>query len=300
MGPFDDAWAEAVASSLWPRRLVEAVRIDPAALASARAIRTLRGWRQALSGDDPDAAREARDGLRRVAAALAEPVERDAPRAREIIRPLESDRPSPGASPIRPEPMALARSRPLDEAATPNGDAYGPGGPHDAELELTSAEPEQEGTQVIREAAILEQKRLDGGPIQLPGLEGADGPGPSQRPPAAASQVRVLAALLRPLAEELVPLPHQRRPRRFWARWREVAGDRGVRREVVEALLARVGDVETLLSELIAEVQGTDSGSVARHLRSFEELRAPEVQDDGEAARDRPPEPRAPLPKPRQ
>jgi hypothetical protein len=75
-----------------------------------------------------------------------------------------------------------------------------------------------------------------------------------------------LAATLRPLAEEIVPLPHQRRPRRFWARWREVAGDRGVRRDFVEALLRDVDTVEALLSELIGEVQGVDPGSVAEHL----------------------------------
>jgi hypothetical protein len=82
------------------------------------------------------------------------------------------------------------------------------------------------------------------------------------RPRAAMQQVRTLYAVVSPLCEELIPLSVERRSRRFWARWREVAGDRGVRREFVEDLLQSAHDVRTLACELIAEVQTVDVKSV--------------------------------------
>lgn len=82
------------------------------------------------------------------------------------------------------------------------------------------------------------------------------------RPRAAMQQVRALYAVVSPLCEELIPLSVERRSRRFWARWREVAGDRGVRREFVEDLLQSAHDVRTLACELIAEVQTVDVKSV--------------------------------------
>lgn len=69
-------------------------------------------------------------------------------------------------------------------------------------------------------------------------------------------------APLWPFAEELVPLSYERRARRFWARWREVAGDRGVRRDVVEELLRTATDTRTLVCELIAEAHQVDVRSV--------------------------------------
>ena len=74
--------------------------------------------------------------------------------------------------------------------------------------------------------------------------------------------VRSLYGLLMPFASELIPLSIERRSRRFWARWREVAGDRGVRREFVEDLLRSASDKRTLVCELIAEVQSVDVKSV--------------------------------------
>lgn len=88
--------------------------------------------------------------------------------------------------------------------------------------------------------------------------------GHAQQSKARASIVRVRAlyfAIL-PLCTELIPLSGERRSRRFWSLWREASGDRGVRRDVVERVLAHSRDVRTLASELIAEVQAVDVESV--------------------------------------
>ncbi len=90
-----------------------------------------------------------------------------------------------------------------------------------------------------------------------------------ERPPAAATQVRAMAATLAPLVLELMPLPPPRRARRFWARWREVVGDLGVRRDVVEDLLESASSPEHLLAELIAETQAVNVQSVHFHLTQF-------------------------------
>ena len=90
------------------------------------------------------------------------------------------------------------------------------------------------------------------------------GRGPSNvRPRAAMHHVKALHAVLMPFAEELVPLGFERRSRRFWARWREVAGDHGVRRPFVEDLLRTASDARTMVCELIAEVHSVDPASVA-------------------------------------
>jgi hypothetical protein len=82
------------------------------------------------------------------------------------------------------------------------------------------------------------------------------------RPRAAMQNVKALHAVVLPFCEELIPLSVERRSRRFWARWREIAGDRGVRREFVEELLQSANDTRTLVCELIAEVQNVDVKSV--------------------------------------
>ena len=82
------------------------------------------------------------------------------------------------------------------------------------------------------------------------------------RPRASMQHVLPRYALLKPFVEELLPLPVERRSRRFWARWREVAGERGARREVVEQLLETTHEVRALLCELIAEVEQAELKSV--------------------------------------
>ncbi len=75
-------------------------------------------------------------------------------------------------------------------------------------------------------------------------------------------RVRALYGAILPLCTELIPLSAERRSRRFWSLWREASGDRGVRRDVVERVLAHSRDIRTLASELIAEVQAVDVESV--------------------------------------
>ena len=82
------------------------------------------------------------------------------------------------------------------------------------------------------------------------------------KPRAAIAQVRALYSAVIGFCEELIPLSYERRARRFWAHWREVSGDRGVRRELVEELLKTSNDAASLVSGLIAEVQNVDLESV--------------------------------------
>jgi len=90
------------------------------------------------------------------------------------------------------------------------------------------------------------------------------------RPRAAMQQVKALHTVVMPLCEELIPLSVERRSRRFWARWREVAGDRGVRRDFIEDLLQSANDVRTMVCELIAEVQTVDVKSVYTLVQKIE------------------------------
>ncbi|MEO1334840.1 MAG: hypothetical protein AAFV29_04320, partial [Myxococcota bacterium] len=93
------------------------------------------------------------------------------------------------------------------------------------------------------------------------------------RPRASMHHVRSLYAALLPFAEELIPLAYERRSRRFWARWREVAGNRGVRRPFVEDLLREAKDTRSLICALISEVQSVDLASV---VELVDRLEAPE------------------------
>ncbi|MFO0725566.1 MAG: hypothetical protein U1E65_17415 [Myxococcota bacterium] len=94
--------------------------------------------------------------------------------------------------------------------------------------------------------------------------------GPAPKPRASIVRVRALYTAILPLCRELLPLPYERRSRRFWSLWRETSGDRGVRREVVEEILKRTGDLHGLAGALIAEVQGVDAESVHLLLQRIE------------------------------
>src|SRR5262249_42375925 len=107
-------------------------------------------------------------------------------------------------------------------------------------------------------------------PARAPSVSRRSTRHPSVRPRAAMQQVQAMYVLLLPLCLELIPLPVERRSRRFWARWREVAGDRGVRREVLEALLRSARDPRTLLCGLIAEMLSVDLGSVEALVQRLE------------------------------
>jgi hypothetical protein len=123
-------------------------------------------------------------------------------------------------------------------------------------------------------------------PMELPDRRGSLAPKPgvirrrstksrrlqsSPRPRAAMHHVRALYYVLMPFAGELIPLGYERRSRRFWGRWREVAGDRGVRREFIEDLLRAANDARTLVCELIAEVQSVDVRSVYALVEKLEQ-----------------------------
>lgn len=109
----------------------------------------------------------------------------------------------------------------------------------------------------------------------------------SRRPRAAMHHVRSLYNVLMPFAEELIPLAFERRSRRFWARWREVAGEHGVRRPFVEELLRTATDPQVMVAELIAEIHSVDPGSVSALI---DRLEAP-----GPASDPRPVRPRSAL-----
>jgi hypothetical protein len=99
-----------------------------------------------------------------------------------------------------------------------------------------------------------------------------------RRPRASQVQVRTLYTAISSLCRELLPLAPERRSRRFWSYWRDVSGDRGVRREFVEALLRRTDDFRELTSELIAEALGVDLGSVRSVVEKLE-AHSGEIED---------------------
>ena len=123
------------------------------------------------------------------------------------------------------------------------------------------------------EKAVLEHISVPPEPEQIPSrlapkpgvLRRRPGRPPStvRRPRASMHHVRSLYTALMPFAEELVPLAFERRSRRFWARWREVAGDHGVRRHFVEDLLRTATDAKAMVCELIGEVHSVDPESVS-------------------------------------
>ena len=87
---------------------------------------------------------------------------------------------------------------------------------------------------------------------------------------AATSQVHALYSALWPLSRELIPLPYERRSRRFWARWREVTGDRGIHPDYVEQLLQSADDAQQLVAALIAELQSAQYQSVYTLISEFD------------------------------
>lgn len=309
MAGFDQGWAELVPEPQWPSSLLEAVRTDLGVLGLPRSIETLRRW-QAEAPTQP----EARDWLAALARVLQEPPAGPEPadvptrhasrlggaRPREVLRPLgESEAPSEDNTDPRTQVVPGTA-----EAEEPPTRTFG-------RLPPPVPETTSPATQILNEAAILsEMPALGISPSPIAAAEDEEpataamvlpsvaNPDPSiddpttsppipasVRPPAAEARVRALAATLQPLAEELVPLPPPRRARRFWARWREVAGDRGVRRDFVEALLDRVSERDELLAELIAEVQSADLESVRAHLQGLDEdfRAAPEPEPEARA-----------------
>ena len=141
------------------------------------------------------------------------------------------------------------------------------------------------------ERAVLEQKpalpalvqpkpRKPSRPAPAPTpRQGGLGRPSALRPRAAMHQVQGLYSALMPFAQELIPLAFERRSRRFWARWREVAGDHGVRRPVIEELLRTSTDAKYLVCELIAEAHSVDPASVAVLVEKLGATSNPDTSD---------------------
>lgn len=175
-------------------------------------------------------------------------VTQDTPKYREAQRPSTTTKePSNPAVPLSaPKPYAAQR---LKVAAKPSLD-----------LALDNPPEAQKTQPPVDSSSNPPDSVLASEPPKTPEI----------RPPAAAAQVEAMASTLIPLVEELIPLARPRRSRRFWARWREVAGDLGVRRTFVENLLSTVDAPIKMLAELIAEAQGVDTQSVIEHLDHLE------------------------------
>lgn len=106
MPGFDDSWAEGVSARGWPSALARAVRADPRALATQRAVASLRAWRRAPSGS------QERGWLEAVAEALVALPGRSRPES-PVALPGRS-RPE---SPVDPRPSP-DEPRPVDEPPT--------------------------------------------------------------------------------------------------------------------------------------------------------------------------------------
>lgn len=253
MPGFDDVWAETIPAARWPSALLDAVRVDVGALGLKRSIATLRAWQH-----DAATSPEARDWLDALARALVE----------SGTAPLSSDLeldPLPATPPFGQRPREVVR--PFPDGASEETT--------DPRTHAVTAVGSSAGTQLIKDASILsiEEEEPETAAMTIP-PQVSEAPGDA-RPPASEERVRTLAASLKPLVDELIPLPPPRRPRRFWAHWREVAGDRGVRRDFVETLLGRAETARELLAELIAEIEVSDIESVEGYLATIEAERTP-------------------------
>lgn len=223
---------DSAAPDLWPETLQRALATDIGALASPRVISTLRAWRSIAEGASHlPAVAQARARLAAVAKAIAPDAE-DGTITDTAIRTIPKPR-GPSVSSASGEATVWAWSaRPAPRA-------------------------DEEPTSPPVSASFREEHPTDGNPRP-------------PKPRASIVRVRALYTAILPLCAELIPLSVERRSRRFWSLWREASGDRGVRREVVEAVLAKSRDVRTLASELIAEVQAVDLDSVRAMIERVE------------------------------
>lgn len=153
--------------------------------------------------------------------------------------------PPPPPTPPTPPPSSVVGLPPVAPSSGSGGAA-----PASASSSAPSGAPGSTGRRLPPKPGVIRRSTIPPPPSK------------EERPRASMIQVRALYGAILPLCRELVPLGFERRSRRFWAHWREVSGDRGVRRDVVEELLGSARDVRTLVSGLIAEVQSVDPASV--------------------------------------
>lgn len=237
-GQLPPGWDNPISDEDWPTALLRALRQDVGAIASPRAIATLRQWQAALDSPDLERRREAQRRLSAVGAALLQP-------------PAALDDTDDNAFTVDafPAPVSPRFAAHEDHPAQP--------------VRLDSAAAAILSSPAVAEdysAANLDDEAGTVDAVQRAAVASAVH---AERPRAAMHHVRSLYATLKPFADELMPLAFERRSRRFWARWREVAGDYGVRRPFVEELLRTSDDANALVCALIAEVQAVDPASVA-------------------------------------
>ncbi|MBI2377628.1 MAG: hypothetical protein HYV07_26740 [Deltaproteobacteria bacterium] len=287
-----EGWDSEIPDEKWADAVPVAIRIDIRALGSRRVISTLARLRADLTGGDDARARAARLRLMEIGRALlggsgdlapfiaaepgidqtvaawsADPPSADSVRARSAIdatiapadmlpKPETSPRPravlrAKGKTGAAPEPP-LARTSDLPantieairllEAALDVEDAQRAVKSKSARAPDSSAEQEPATATYTLDAAISKAAPV--------------------HPPVSRAQVTTLYGGIAALCAELVPLSYERRQRRFWARWREVSGDRGVRRKVADELLRRCTDFVSLVSGLVTEVLDADPDAV--------------------------------------
>ena len=320
-----DDWDKPIPDALWPETLLSAIRHDIGALTSPRVIETLNQWREDLSSPDRATQREARRRLRAAGEAMLgtpqlpdDPVSQD---NSDIFTVEAFPKPPPTrALPKQPEPRhsksrvsfispAFAENEPptthIPLPAIGVDDA-----PHVADSEGTvdamppearaarATEndkptthlpwPEGEPPAVSHPAVSQKDPVARHRPVAKPATERPSvRPTSRPRPRAAMHHVRSLYSVLMPFAEELIPLAFERRSRRFWARWREVAGDHGVRRAFIESLLRTSTDAKGMVCDLIAEVHSVDRDSVAQLVDRMDGSKQPSVLPVAEAGRAR-------------
>ena len=291
-------------------RWTRSIQRDVRALGSPEILDALATWRAALAGPEGPDRDAARDALERVARALLEVEITDArvpalsqdgaPEVTEALdlrrRPLEDDDATGEATPEARAPVRPTSAAGVPPAVVPEGGFdeipthASPVDPLLAELVRGRADaplpPPREARPEAPRAGdpLVRVEGLRRGPPPLPreAREVAEPP----RPRASIIVVRALHQAIAPLCRELVPLEPERRVRRFWSLWREVSGDRGIRREAAEQLLRRATDVRQLAADLIAEVQGVDRDSVLQLLERLDaEAEPPRPAPTDERAR---------------
>jgi hypothetical protein len=303
----EEGWDEAFSEAVWPEALIAAVRRDAGALGSRRAIATVRAWQADARGSDPQRQKSALEWLSLLGEALASPDPSEVT-VSKVPEPTRAGRLVDTDALVRAHHLDLSSLEDHEEGVTDalvHGQllAFQNPPPEDSfESAIVPAAPvpqpppipasfldEDPKTPTPRSEArpppLPEKRKSEPPPLprseseprpkRLPPKPGkvrrsTVEPSAPRRPRASLVQVRPLYHAIAPLCRELLPLSPERRSRRFWSYWRDVSGDRGVRREFVEELLRKSHDFTELVSELIAEAQAVDPHSVRTILEKLE------------------------------
>jgi hypothetical protein len=279
-------------------RWIGAIQRDVRALAAPEILDALAGWRAALVGPEGPARESARAALARIGRALAGPSDEveitdarvpvvahaGAPELTEALdlRRRADEDADDDDDDATGEAALGVRSRSVAGGVVPEG-GFDELPTHASPVDPLLAELVRGRADAPLPRSREREARPEGPPtddplVRVEGLRrgsphlprGTRGPAEPPRPRASLIVVRALHQAIAPLCRELVPLEPERRVRRFWSLWREVSGERGIRREAAEQLLRRATDVRELAADLIAEVQGVDRDSVLRILERLD------------------------------